>query len=224
MNWINHYQLYLFDFDGLLVNTEKLHYGAYVEMCRARGFNLGWDFDYYCSIAHADDLALRRTIYAQFPKLFEMEPDWRVLYAEKKRAYLKLLQHGQLELMPGAEALLKALEKAKIKRCVVTHSLRELVEVIKEALPVLKTIPVWITREDYVHAKPDPECYLKAIELLGAPGDRVIGFEDSKRGFQALSGTIAKPVLICSHSHPQMQALSGITHFESLEDVCFPGL
>jgi beta-phosphoglucomutase len=224
MDWIHNYQLFLFDFDGLLVNTEKLHFAAYVEMCKGRGFVLDWDFNKYCSIAHSDDTALRKAIYWQFPKLFEQEPDWMVLYAEKKRAYFRLLEEGRLELMPGVEKLLKALEKANIKRCVVTHSLREQVDYIKEKLPLLNTIPVWITREDYTRAKPDPDGYLRAIERLGEPGDMIVGFEDSLRGFKALSGTSAKPVLICRDDHPQMREMRGITHFNSLEQVCSIGL
>ena len=43
MEWIHHYQLILFDLDGLLVNTEQLHYQAYKNMLQARGFSLPSD-------------------------------------------------------------------------------------------------------------------------------------------------------------------------------------
>ena len=33
MDWIKKYQLFLFDFDGLLVNTEEMHFLAYKQMC-----------------------------------------------------------------------------------------------------------------------------------------------------------------------------------------------
>ena len=220
MHWIKQFQLFLFDFDGLLVNTEKLHFAAYQEMCRGRGVQLNWDFDRYCAIAHSDDTAIRRNIYTEFPGLFEEEPNWSVLYAEKKAAYFSLLQGGKLELMPGVENLLKELERRGLKRCVVTHSLYEQIAFIRDQLPALQSIPVWFTREDYTQPKPSPECYIKAIDKLAEPGDRVIGFEDSLRGFNALSGSSAFPVLICRNDHPQMKEVSGITHFESMEQVC----
>ena len=69
MNWIKSFQLFLFDFDGLLVDTEYLHYEAYLEMCSRRGFLLPWNFSRYSQAAHHHPLALRDQIYAEFPGL-----------------------------------------------------------------------------------------------------------------------------------------------------------
>lgn len=146
MQWIDEYQLFLFDFDGLLVNTEEIHYQAYQRMCHQRGFKLLWDFPYYCSIAHYSSDGLRQQIYADFPSLEAQEPKWEVLYEEKKRAYLALLQEGAVHLMPGAESLLIQLQQKNKKRCVVTHSAQELVENIRNQNPILNSIPNWITR------------------------------------------------------------------------------
>ncbi|MBI2742589.1 MAG: HAD family phosphatase [Chlamydiales bacterium] len=218
--WIHRYQLFLFDFDGLLVNTEDLHYAAYVEMCKERGFDLDWSMERFFEAAHFNATGLREGIYAKFPALFAQEPRWEVLYEEKKRAYMRLLMSGKLSLMPGVAPLLKELETAGIKRCVVTNSTAEQTECIRDLLPELKSIPEWITRESYAHPKPHPECYQKAVEKLGRPGDRVIGFEDSFRGFQALTGAGVKGVLIAPRSHPQTPSLpQGILHFESFSEI-----
>src|SRR5829696_6294078 len=117
MEWIHRFQLFLFDFDGLLVNTEHLHFAAYIEMCRGRGFDLGWDFNRFCLAAHLSATGLKESIYSQFPELMAQEPDWSVLYAEKQKNYLDSLASGHLELMPGVEKLLHALQKANLKRC-----------------------------------------------------------------------------------------------------------
>lgn len=221
MEWIHDYQLFLFDFDGLLVNTEEIHYLAYKQMCAARGFDLNWDFNRYCQAAHYDADALRLQIYAKFPLLHAQEPNWQVLYAEKKSALLKLLRQGSACLMPGVHSLLQALQKANIKRCVVTHSSDDLVSIIRKQYPILDTIPFWVTREHYTHPKPSSECYLKAIELFAKPQDRVIGFEDTPRGLRALLGTLAKPVLVCQAKYPEIPAFlqAGVTHYESFEDI-----
>ncbi|MFI5344131.1 MAG: HAD family hydrolase, partial [Chlamydiales bacterium] len=203
MDWIHRFQLFLFDFDGLLVNTEHLHYQAYVNMLTRRGCVVDWSFSKFCSLAHLNANALKDQIYAEFPFL---EPDWRVLYGEKKQLYFELLGSGKVELMPGVETLLQKLNKAKIERCVVTNSLLEQIQLIRSQHPVLQTISHWITREDYEKPKPNPECYLRAIELYGKKGDRIIGFEDSIRGLSALQQTPALPILICSSHHP----LSGV--------------
>lgn len=215
MHWIHQFQFFLFDFDGLLVNTEHLHYQAYVNMLQDQGIALDWSFSQFCAVAHLNATALKEALYAAFPQL---HPDWDFLYAQKKKAYLELLATGKVELMPGAKELLEALEKASITRCVVTNSLREQIDWIRSHIPVLQTIPHWITREDYSQAKPDPEGYLKAIQLYGKSGDRIVGFEDSVRGIQALKQTPALPVLICPSHHPlvDLATQGDVLHFESL--------
>lgn len=202
MRWIHNFQLFLFDFDGLLVNTEPLHYQAYVNMLAARGYQLDWSFERFCQVAHLNATALKEEIYATFP---DLDPNWQQLYEEKKEAYYGLIGAGKIRLMPGVETLLKELEKANIERCVVTHSLLEQIVAIRAQLKPLQTIPHWITREDYERPKPDPECYLKAIELYGKKGGRSIGFEDSLRGLQALMGTPAFPVWVCPPHHPLLE-------------------
>ena len=84
MNWIQNFQLFLFDLDGLLVNTEELHYQAYVTMLQRRGYTLTWDFPAYFQIAQQDSKAPEIHIYKEFPKLQKDEPNWAILYAEKK--------------------------------------------------------------------------------------------------------------------------------------------
>lgn len=220
MDWIHDFQLFLFDFDGLLVDTEHIHYQAYVNVLAQRGHSLSLSFANFCELAHLNATAWKEALYASVPHL---EPNWSLVYHEKKEEYLHLLGVGKIELMPGAEKLLRALSDANIERCVVTNSIFEHTKLISSRIPALKTIPHWITRESYEKPKPDPECYLKAIELYGKKGDRIIGFEDSIRGYRALSETIAFPVLICPSHHPLLEIAlerKGV-HFESFEKITF---
>jgi len=219
MDWIQKFDLFLFDFDGLLVNTEELHWQAYRQMCQERGCSLDWSLFEFFEAAHFSSTGLRDAIYRKLPELQKQEPRWDVLYAEKKRLYQELLGKGGLALMPGVAEVLTALEKAGKRRCVVTNSTRVQVDLVKEKIPLLETIPVWITRENYREPKPHPECYLMAIRQLGKPGDRVIGFEDSARGFQALKDAgVATALLIAPQDHPQMKAFKG-TYFPSFNSI-----
>lgn len=221
MAWFEGYQLVLFDFDGLLVNTEELHFLAYKRMCAAHGFNLDWTFDRYVRSAHYSATAVKEDLYRKFPTL-KNEAEWEVLYQEKKRHYIDLLRSGQVSLMPGVEKVLKELEEAKVNRCVVTHSALDLIQLIRSQHPILNTIPHWITREDYGEPKPHSECYLFAISKHASDEDRVIGFEDTPRGIQALLGTRAQPVLIADLSHPGVDVYEEndrVIHFPSLQDL-----
>lgn len=221
MEWIHQFQLFLFDLDGLLVNTEELHFLAYQRMCSQRGVTLTWDFERYCQAAHYNSTALRDQIYASFPALHRQEPRWEVLYEEKRHAIMELLNQGVIHLMPGVKTLLEQLEKHRIKRCVVTHSADALVQAVRKSNPLLNSIPDWMTRHDYTHPKPHPECYLKAIKKIAEPGDNVIGLEDTPRGLAALLETSAKPVLISTINYPEIPLFlqKGASHFPSFEAI-----
>lgn len=198
MRWINDYQLFLFDFDGLLVNTEQIHFQAYQSMCEKYGFKLDWTFERYCLAAHYKAEGLREQIYACLPQLYDKEPHWDVLYAYKKEKVIDLLQSGLVQLMPGVERFLDILKQKQAKCCVVTHSPNALVSVLRKQIPILNTIPYWITREDYTYPKPSPEGYQMAINQFSSPHDKIIGFEDTPRGIEALLQTRATPILISS--------------------------
>lgn len=221
MSWLKQFDLFLLDFDGLLVNTEHLHMQAYVEVCKNRGFELPWNFQRYCLAAHFESTGLQKQIYANLPKLHSQEKDWSVLYAEKKRAYLKILRSGAVQLMPGAAELLQMLQSEKIKHCVVTHSPLEQIEEIRKQIPSLNSIPTWFTREHYSQPKPHPECYQLAIQEMASAGDVIIGLEDTPRGLSALQAVPVQAVLISKVPYPSMDTIvNGNTlHFQTLHKL-----
>jgi beta-phosphoglucomutase len=221
MQWIHDFQLVLFDLDGLLVNTEELHFCAYKQMLATRGFELTWDFHRYCHTAHYHADKIGSEFYQTFPALLQQESSWDVLYNEKKKIMIDLLSNGEVQLMPGAEVLLRALADANIKHCVVTHSPDDLIRPIRKQHPSLDAIPFWITRKDYVHPKPHSECYEMAIKLHAQAGDRIIGFEDTPRGLTALMGTPAKPMLICTVNYPEIPTFvaQGVQHFPTFNAI-----
>jgi HAD superfamily hydrolase (TIGR01509 family) len=214
MKWIQQFDLILFDFDGLLVDTEPLHYKAYQNTCQSLGFTLPWDFSEYCQRAHTSSDKFREDLYKTLPDLKE---PWDSFYNKKREAIEKLLETEHPELMPGAEELLRKIQEKSIPCCVVTHSPDRLVNLIRAKQPLLNTIPLWITRSDYTHPKPHPECYQQAINRY-APKGQVIGFEDSPRGLKALSGTSAKAVLINPIAYPIVQEI-GALQFDSFESL-----
>lgn len=221
MDWIYKYDLFLFDFDGLLVNTEQLHFEAYKRMLLSRGVELNWDFARFCLSAHYSATKLQEDIVQENPSLKSIP--WQELYQEKKSHYMQLLDEGKVQFMPGVEQLLNCLEQTSIKRCVVTHSPKEQIEAIKAQHKLLQSIPFWVTRELYYHPKPHPECYQKAITLYAEAGDSIIGFEDTPRGLAALACTRARPILICHNDHPGVQEAQklGVGHFETFSEISF---
>lgn len=221
MNKIEKFDLIFFDFDGLLVNTEHLHYLAYQKMCLSRGEQLDWDFTKYCLVAHGSSEGLRNEIYATLPALYKKEPNWAVLYAEKKKAYQEILKQGHVQLMPGVDKVLALLQEKGIRSCVVTNSFFEQIAEIRSQIPLLQTLDYWITREDYVSAKPSADPYLAAKEKYAKPGDRILGFEDSLRGWQSLDLAKIEGIVISSCLHPFFQEKlkeKGVSQFSSFDE------
>lgn len=221
---MDNFQLYMFDFDGLLVDTEWCHYEAYRRVLARRGFELPWDFEVYTQYAHYSHDGLQVEMYRLFPLLYQQEPDWKVIHKEKSKEIITIYREGSVQLMPGVERMLKTLADRDISRTVVTHSAMELVSILVEQHPILQTIPHWITREDYTKPKPDPECYQVAIKRFIEPHQKAIGFEDSIRGISALRDSGAYPVLVTRMQYPEIPEMvsQGVKHLQTFDEWVFP--
>lgn len=221
MKSFSSYDFVLFDFDGLLVDTEPLHYAAYMRMCTRRGYSLGWSFEKFCQVAHAKASGFFEALRSECPSLFASGVSEQVLYEEKTRAYVELLKAEPFALMPGVEALLDRVHALKKPCAVVTNSPRAQIALIQSRLPFLERIPLWITREDYTHPKPSPEGYELAISQLGCAGKRGVGFEDTLKGLKALIGAGVDAVLVCPPSYAGVaEALQlGASHSDTLIDI-----
>jgi beta-phosphoglucomutase len=221
MKWIDEFDLFLFDFDGLLVNTEPLHYEALKRLCRTKNLELNWTFDQYCYEVHLGSENLKRAVYDTFPTLLQTEPNWSVFYEGKKKFYMDLLKSSSLNLMNGVDRVLDQIKNKKKKSCIVTNSPKEQIEFIRSKIPQLRAIEHIVSREQYKTPKPSSECYLRAIELYGEMGDKIIGFEDSMKGLKALEDSPLMSVLICPSIHPQMtHFMEGKSlHFESFDEI-----
>ena len=215
------FDLYLFDFDGLLVNTEEMHLEAYRQACREYQLSLHWNFDDFCRHAHYSATGMREGLSKIFPQLRSDDPLWIALYQLKTENYLSYLKEGKVSLMQGAERFLDLLQKRGKTICVVTHSKKAMIDSIKMHQPVLQNIEHWITREDYLEPKPSPDGYLTALSRYLKPGQRAIGFEDSPRGLEALRASGAQAVWVTQVKYPEMEekAQQGVWIFPSFTKI-----
>jgi HAD superfamily hydrolase (TIGR01509 family) len=220
MHFLDNYDTFLFDLDGLLINTEETHFKAYERTCQKRGYTLPWTFHDFIQMAHYSSTAVRDYVYQTFPKLKEEAPDWQTIHQEKTANFLALLEEGAVDFMPGAAPFLKwALDSGK-SVAIVTNSLRSLVDAITVHLPLLKEVPLWLTRECYAQSKPAPDGYLLAYEKIGKR-ERTIGFEDTPRGIEALLQTPIQAVIISTFIYPEIERFKGkgVVHYSSFEEL-----
>jgi beta-phosphoglucomutase len=63
------FDLFLFDFDGLLVDTERVHWKAYKLAGKQYDIEIDWEFEEYCVHSHYSDEQMRQRFREHYPKL-----------------------------------------------------------------------------------------------------------------------------------------------------------
>jgi len=219
MHFLERYKLFLFDLDGLLVDTEILHWRAYKSVVESWGGTFDWDYPSYLVVAGKSAFSIREKLESEQPHLF-IERSWEDLYARKKSTFLRLLSESEITLMPGVEGAMEYIAQRGFPMVVVTHSPIQVVDAVKK-LPALSPISRWISREEYSNPKPAPDGYLVACKEFNVSPEDAIGFEDAVRGVDSLLAAGCRPILINKNNDEARQTCiaRGIPVFSSFEEV-----
>jgi HAD superfamily hydrolase (TIGR01509 family) len=170
------YEAILFDFDGVLVDSEPLHFACWNEVLRSFALAISWD-DYVLRCIGVADRAMIRALCHGVgrPDLFDSV--WQ-RYPEKKALFRDRIIR---ELpMPRATRELVAEVRRSYKLAVVSSSGRLEIEPALEAAGVLDAFETLVTGEDVARLKPSPEPYQTAAARLGVT--RALVVEDSEAG------------------------------------------
>jgi len=165
----------LFDFDGVLIDSEPLHCACWAAALAPLGVKLEWDI-YRARYMGVDDRDMLCHIAAGAnPPL-----DWEMLWARypvKKELFQREMQRPQF--VPGLSALLDELHP-DYKLAVVSSSARLEIEPPLVLGNLRGYFGALIAGEDVEHLKPAPDPYLLAARLLSAQKPLVV--EDSPAG------------------------------------------
>jgi beta-phosphoglucomutase len=169
---------FIFDMDGVIVDSNPYHKIALKQFCTKYGRPL-------------TEEALHKKIYGRTNKewitaLFGPLPaDELTRYAAEKEALYRDLYANDIRPVAGLLNFLERLKAEGIPRAIGTSAPRSNVDFTLSATNITKYFSV-ILDESYVkHGKPDPEIYLKVAAALAFPPDQCIVFEDSLSGVQA---------------------------------------
>lgn len=204
----------VFDFDGVLADTERLHLVALRDTLAARGWTLT-DEDYFAHYLGFDD----RGCFAAFARRQSValsDADLRALLSDKERRYADLFDRGEV-LYPTARPCIERLA-AQMPLAIGSGSLRGEIERILDAnglRPFFRTI---VGADDVMHGKPAPETYARAVAALGIEGGEAVAIEDSPWGLQAARAAGLHTIgITTSYAAP---ALTGAMHVvSSLDEV-----
>jgi putative hydrolase of the HAD superfamily len=170
----------LFDFDGLLIDTETPSRLAYEELYREHGHELPLD----------KWATLVGTIGAPFdPDAHLEELVGQPLDREGIALRLRAREHELCDLedlRPGIEGYLADAARLGLETAIVSSSTREWISRHLQRLGRLNGWGAIVTADgDSARAKPQPALYLEALEALGLKPEEAIAFEDSLNGIRA---------------------------------------
>ncbi|MGH9559353.1 MAG: HAD family hydrolase [Bryobacteraceae bacterium] len=166
----------LFDFDGVLADTEPIHYECWREILAPFGIDLDWEFYQRNCVGLNDRLMVERLASASNPPVpFDLV--WPE-YGHKQEMFRAALLE-QLPFRAGTIDLVRELY-GFYKLAVVSSSDRSQVEPPLELAGIHSYFQAIICGKEVQHLKPAPDPYLRAAEMLGARCPLVI--EDSDAG------------------------------------------
>jgi HAD superfamily hydrolase (TIGR01509 family) len=169
----------VFDFDGLIVDTEVPIFRAWQRIYREHGQELPlarWLTIIGTASGPFDpviDLAKKTGAKLDGPELKALE----VLYYQEATALQQLL--------PGVVDYLVTARQLGLKTAVASSSTRTWVMDHLNRFGIGGHFDAIVCREDVKRTKPDPDLYLTALQRLGAGPDEAIAFEDSSNGIHA---------------------------------------
>ena len=163
----------LFDFDGVVVDTEPQ-------------YSLFWDEKgekYHPEIPEFGHHIKGQTLTQIYSQYF-LHPEG--LQSEITRELLDFETRMSFEFIPGVVDFMKELRRKGVKIAIVTSSNDQKMANAHRALPELKSmVDAIITADKVTHSKPHPECFLLGAKTLQMPIDRCIVFEDSFHGLES---------------------------------------
>jgi HAD superfamily hydrolase (TIGR01509 family) len=191
----------VFDFDGVIVDSEPLHYGALRDALAPEGVGITQDEYVRTYLAYDDRGAIRLALEHHVGRA-ETE---RVDRVEARKIALFAERLHEVPVFEGARELVLALG-AQVPIAIASGARRDEIEAILASLGLRQIFAAVVGAEDAERTKPDPAPYLEAARRLAAraPGlepSECVAFEDSMAGIAAALGAGMKVVGV-AHSYP----------------------
>nr|WP_315251641.1 beta-phosphoglucomutase [uncultured Flavobacterium sp.] len=192
---------FIFDLDGVIVDTAKYHFLAWKKIATELGINFTLEHN---ELLKGVSRVRSLDIILELGSVEASQEDKDKWLIQKNEDYLSyLVDMNETEILPGVMKVLKFLKENNQPIALGSAS--------KNARPILKKTGILsffdaiVDGNDVVNAKPDPEVFLHAARLLNVTNEDSIVFEDSVAGIQAAN--IAKMMSI------------GIGHEETLYEA-----
>ena len=211
----------IFDFDGVVVDSEPVHLAAFQEVLSLEGITMSRD-NYYQKYLGFDDYDCFKAVAVDNDTAFT-DAKVRQLTEAKTQLVRKEFQTS-VQALPGAVELIRQAAGGHLPMAICSGSLRQEIELASEAVGVRDCFQVIVAAEDVHKGKPDPEGYRLALLRLsryapgGAEPGETVAIEDSPAGIEAASASGMK-VLAVSTSYASSELTGADRVVASLDEV-----
>jgi beta-phosphoglucomutase len=214
----------IFDFDGVMVDTEPLHYRAFQEILAPLG--LGYSYERYVEhyIGFDDRDALREAFRAA-DRLLDSRTLSDLLRA-KAEAFQRIVAQG-VEPFPGALRLVGELVVERMPLAIASGALGHEIAMILNVLGLQEAFSIIVSADQVERSKPDPETYERVLFLLRqTSGDAALAarncavIEDTPAGIEAAKAAGLYCIGV-THSYPAASLPKPDHVVESLEELNF---
>ncbi len=168
-----------FDFNGVIVNDERLHCTALIDTLAEMGVALD-EASFYRDYLGFDDL----TCLKQGLTRAGMTLDHNGLAElhHRKRARYRGMLEREMTLVPGVTDFIVALLHRESPLAIVSAAPRDEIDYVLRRAGLDESFAAVVASDDTTVLKPDPEAYHRALVLLGLPPQRCVAIEDSLTG------------------------------------------
>lgn len=169
----------IFDFDGLILDTETPLFTAWSAIFREHGAELV--LEEWAACLGADDEAFDAAEHLS--KLTGKVINREIIYEDCNTRALREI--NQSEPLPGVVPLLEHARQANLAVGLASSSPRSWVEGHLQRLNLIHFFDCIVCKEDVVKVKPAPDLFLLALRRLGIAQNNTVIFEDSPNGITA---------------------------------------
>jgi beta-phosphoglucomutase len=156
-------QAILFDFDGVLVNSEPLHFMAFHEVLKAEKIELS-ESEYYQELIGFDDRGAFQHIFRKHGRNLDPKTFLRVM-TRKKEQMMQQIHSRRYSALPGVEQFVRGVWR-HYPLAICSGALREEIETMLEGISLRDCFKVIVAAEDVSLGKPDPQGYLMTVKAL----------------------------------------------------------
>jgi beta-phosphoglucomutase len=200
---MDHLQAVVLDFDGVIANTEPLHFEACRDVLAPFGVTLTAEEYAEHYIGMADRKALVDVGLAH-----GLDIDDRLLddLIARKAEVLRHVLADARPMYPGVAGLLRSWS-AEVPLAIASGALRSEIDLVLAVAGVASAVRAIVAADDVRRSKPAPDPYVKALELLaphvhGLVPARTVAIEDSRWGIQSAKAAGMRTVAVTTSFPP----------------------